>query len=136
MFKKNKNKMMILVNALVILFLIGCSGGSYKSINSIENNTNNSMESSYSSFNGHKFSSFKLEKGDELNLNIEVITKEGTLKITLIDKNDNELFKVENPKELITKTIKIEKDDTYKVKVEGEHKGSYKIAWDVKHSQK
>lgn len=134
MLKKFKSKAMILINTLIILFLVGCSGGSYKCVNSIENNTNNSMEMSYSSFDGHKFNSIKLKKGDELNLNIEVITEEGTLKITLVDKNDNELFKVENPKESINKTIKIEKDSTYKVKVEGKHKGSYKITWDVKHS--
>lgn len=133
MLKKFKSKVMILINTLMILFLVGCSGGSYKSINSIESNTNNSMEMSYSSFDGHKFNSIKLRQGDELNLNIEVITKEGTLKITLVDKNDNELFKVENPKEPINKTIKIEKDSTYKIKVEGKHKGSYKISWDIKH---
>ncbi|MBM7872156.1 major membrane immunogen (membrane-anchored lipoprotein) [Clostridium pascui] len=134
MIKKFKSKIMILINALIILFLVGCSGGSYKSTNSIENNTKNSMEMSYSSFDGHKFNSIKLKEGDELNLNIEIVTKEGTLKITLVDKNDNELFKIENPNELISKKIKIEKDSTYKLKVEGKHKGSYKITWNVKHS--
>lgn len=134
MLKKFKSKIIILINSLMILFLVGCSGGSYKSTNSIENNTNNSMEMSYSSFEGHKFNSFKLKEGDELNLNIEVITKEGTLKISLVDKNDNELFKIENPKESVKKVIKIEKDSTYKLKVEGKHKGSYKITWNVKHS--
>lgn len=134
MFNKLKNKMIVLISELIILFLVGCSGGSYKSTNSIENNTKNSMEMSYSSFDGHKFNSIKLKEGDQLNLNIEIVTKEGDLKITLVDKNDNELFKIENPKELIRKTIKIEKDSTYKLKVEGKHKGSYKITWNVKHS--
>lgn len=135
MFKSLKGKMTILMITLTTLFFTGCSGGKYNSIMSVENNTNNSIEMSYSSFDGYKYKKFKLKQGDELNLNVEVTTEEGTLIISLADKNNNELFKVENPIKSITETIKIEKDSTYTLKIEGKHKGSYKITWNIKHSQ-
>lgn len=135
MFKSLKIKMTILMIALVTLFSTGCSNGKYKSIMSFENNTNNSIKMSYSSFEGYKYRKLKLKEGDELNLNIEVTTKEGTLIISLTDKDDNEVFKVENPVEPIAETIKIEEDSTYTLKIEGEHKGSYNITWDIKHTQ-
>jgi len=135
MFKNLKIKLIISMNILLItLFLAGCSVGSYKTKSSTENDTNNSMEMSYSSFEGSKFTPIKLKNGDELKLDIQVTTEEGNLKIALIDEKDNELFKIENPKEQIVKTIKINKYATYKVKVEGTHKGSYKIIWDKKTS--
>ncbi|WP_315080591.1 hypothetical protein [uncultured Clostridium sp.] len=135
MFKGLKTKIIILMNILLItLFLVGCSGGSYKIKSSIENNTNNSMVMSYSNFEGYKFTTLKLKNGDKLNLNIKVTTEEGNLKIALIDENDDELFKVGNPKDEIVKTIEINKDGTYKLKVEGNHKGSYKIDWDIETS--
>ncbi|MFD3156789.1 hypothetical protein ACFIJ5_08015 [Haloimpatiens sp. FM7330] len=135
MFKSLKTKIIIpMISLLVLIFLVGCSGGSYKTKSSDESNTNNSMKMSYSDFEGYKFTSIKLKKGDELNLNINVTTEEGNLKITFVDENDNELFKVENPKEQINKTIEINKDATYKIKVGGKHKGSYNITWDIKKS--
>lgn len=132
MIKNLKTKITILMIVLLVtLSLFGCSGGSYKAKCSNEDNTNNSMKMSYSDFQGYKFTSIKLKNGDELNLNINVTTEKGNLKITLIDENDNELFKVENPKEKVIKTIKINKDATYRIKVEGKHKGSYKITWNI-----
>jgi major membrane immunogen (membrane-anchored lipoprotein) len=120
---------------VLVVFLVGCSGGSYRTIMSMENTTANSTEMSYSSFKGSKFISQRLKSGDELSLNVEVVTKEGSLTITLTDENNKELFKTENPKESIKEKIKIDKDSTYKIKVEGNHKGSYKITWDVTSSK-
>lgn len=77
---------------------------------------------------------YKVKKDDELNLNINVTTEEGNLKIALLDENNNELFIEGNPKEQVTKTIKINKDAAYRLKIDGKHKGSYKIAWDIKES--
>lgn len=132
---RNLKVKVITTMIVVVMFLVGCSGGGYRTVMSMENNTNNKTEMSYSSFKGSKFTSLKLKNGDELNLNVEVVTKEGNLTITLIDESNKELFKTENPKEPIKEKIKIDKDSTYKIKVEGNHKGSYKITWDVTYSK-
>lgn len=135
MLQSLKYRFLILLIALLMtLSLAGCSGGSYKTKICTEQNTNNSMQATYSDFEGYKFTSIKLKNGDELNLNVNVTTKEGNLKIILIDENGNELFKTENPKEQVAQTIKINKDGTYKIKVQGKHQGSYNIAWNVKKS--
>lgn len=133
--RRNLKIKVITTMIVLVIFLVGCSGGGYRTIMSMENNSANSTEMSYSSFKGSKFTSLKLKSGDELNLNVEVVTKEGNLAITLIDENNKELFKTENPKEPIKEKIKIDKDSTYKIKVEGNHKGSYKITWDVTSSK-
>ena len=130
MFKDLKNKIIISI-LLIILFLVGCSGGSYKTKCSVEDNTKNSMVMSYLNFEGYKFTTIKLKNGDKLNFNIKVTTEEGNLKVMLINEKNEELFSVENPKEDIIKTIEISKDGNYKLKVEGNHKGSYEIFWDI-----
>lgn len=136
MFKGFKNKIIIpMLIVLISLFSAGCSAGSYKTKMSVENNTPKRMQMSYSSFEGYKYTSIKLKKGDELTLNVNVTTEKGNLKISVLDEDDTELFKTENPKEEITKTIKIDKDADYKIKVEGKHKGKYKITWDTKESE-
>ncbi|EJO5349166.1 hypothetical protein NRP93_003324 [Clostridium botulinum] len=136
MVKYLKTKIIVpMITLLITVILVGCSGGSYKTIKSKENNTQNSMEMSYSEFKGYKFTSIKLKKGDRLNLNIDVNTEEGNLEILLLDENDKALFKVKNPEKPVNKTININKDSTYKIKVDGKHKGSYKITWDIKNAQ-
>lgn len=117
---------------LLAFFLVGCSGGGYRTVMSSENSTNNRTEMTYSSFKGSKFTSLKLKQGDILDLDVEVVTREGNLTISLIDEGNKELVKIENPKEPVKKNIKVDKDGTYKIKVEGNHKGSYKINWNVK----
>jgi len=117
---------------LLTVFLIGCSGGSYRTVMSSENSTNNGTEMTYSSFKGSKFTSLKLKQGDILDLDAQVVTREGNLTISFIDESNKELVKIENPKEPVKKNIKVDKDGTYKIKVEGNHKGSYKINWNVK----
>lgn len=133
MSKNSKHKLIILISILVTtLFIMGCSGGNYTTTLCIQNDTKNSMYMSYSSFHGYKFTTLKLRKGTKLTLNINVTTKKGNLKVTLTDENSKQLFKVENPEKALTKVIKIDRDGIYKIKVDGNHKGSYKISWSVK----
>lgn len=128
------HKRLLVVIAIVACMsasLVGCSGGSYTSVMSNEINTKNRMEMTYSKFNGNKFTVIDLKEGEEITFQIEVTTKEGNLKVFLIDKDDNKLFELENPKEAITKTVKINKSGKYKIKIEGKHSGSCKINWTI-----
>lgn len=133
--KLSKKIISIISFFILTISIVGCSGGNYTSIMSIQNDTKYSMKMSYSSFKGEKFTSLKLKDGEELNITIDVETKKGTLKVSVIDKDNNELYKIENPQKTVSEKISISKDGNYKIKVEGNHSGSYNIKWNIKSKQ-
>ncbi len=127
-----RNKFVILtIFTLTIVMLSGCTSGSYKTFMAIEKNTKSSMEMSYSTFDGYKYKTVNLQEGDELDLSVEINTKEGNLEISIVDESDHEVFKIDNHEEETNKIIQVEETGKYKIKVEGEHKGSYKINWQI-----
>lgn len=128
---KNRSILLAAIPIITIVFLTGCTVGSYTVIIANEKNTPNSMVMSYSSFDGFKYRSLNLREGDNRDLSIDVSTKEGSLEVSLIDEKDNKVFKTENPREEIHRTINIDENGKYRIKVEGNHKGSYRISWDI-----
>lgn len=129
--KLKRKILVLLLTMLVCVYITGCSGGSYTTKLSTENNGKTYMEMSYSSFSGNKYKELKLESGDTLELNIDVKTESGNLDVSVTDEDDNKIYNVENPEKTIEEKINISKDGKYKIKVEGEHKGSFKIAWNI-----
>lgn len=126
-----KKIVLIISLFLMVTALVNCSGGKYSVIESKEKVTITSTEMTYSSFKGRKYKTVKLKAFDKLKLDIDVITKEGTLKIALVDDEGNELFSVETPNDHVTENIIIPKQGVYYIEVSGEHSGSYEINWDV-----
>lgn len=131
MIRKSILKVIIPTLICGSMFLTGCTGGSSIQVKCSENNTKNSMEMKYSKFKGNKFTQIDLKEGQELTLNIEVVTEEGELSVLLTDSDGNELFKETNPKESISKTISINKTGKYKVMAKGNHSGNFKVSWDI-----
>lgn len=131
MITKSILKVIIPTLVCTSIFFIGCTGGSSIQIKCSENNTKNSMEMKYSKFKGNKFTQIDLKEGEELTLNFDVETKEGELSVLLTDKEGNELFKETNPNESLSKTISINKTGKYKVMVQGNHSGNFKVSWDI-----
>ncbi|MBV4420428.1 hypothetical protein KM800_14045 [Clostridium tyrobutyricum] len=121
----------ILIAFSVKYFNMSSGSGSFNITRAIELNTKNSMKMYYHSFSGNKYTSLKLKKGDKLILNVSVTTKQGNLKVSLNNGNNKELFSTENPKKTVTKTININENDNYRLKVSGKHKGSFYIKWRV-----
>lgn len=132
---KGKNKIIlgigVAIICVVIVFSIGISGGSAKTVMSIGSNTKSSMKMIYKSFDGEKYRILNLNSGDTLDVNIDVTTKSGDLNVFILDNNNNEIYNVKNPDKVITKSIDIKEDGKYTIKVEGKHSGSYKINWDI-----
>ena len=123
---------LLFCSLILILSIVGCSGGSYSTLKSIENNTDTSMKMSYSKFNGGKFRTLKLKSGDILNFNANVNTTSGNLSICVLDENGTELYKADTPKSPLSESINISKDGTYKIKITAKnHSGDYDINWKI-----
>ncbi|MEG1256750.1 hypothetical protein [Clostridium sp.] len=131
----NKIKLLILLGGLAILILLlsRCSNndGNYTATRSKSHNSKTSMEMSYDNFNGYKYKILKLKKGDKLTLNIKLNNDSGDLTVSLIDKSDKELYKTGSLENSVSQTILIPKSGKYKIQVQGDHSGGFKISWDV-----
>jgi len=129
-----KTKLLLLLCILIIILLLNkCSAadGNYKTSKAKEHSSKSSMEMIYKSFKGYKYKTLKLDLNDQLTLNIKVENEGGNLAISLIDEDDRMLYKNENIDNSLIQTIVIPHDGKYKIQVEGDHSGSFKISWNV-----
>lgn len=113
----------------ILTALTGCTEGRYTAIMSLEKNSENAMEMSYFSFDGYKQKSLNLDQGDELEITMEMTTDEGDLTISVIGPDGDVLYKEENIREKAQSTLVADKDGIYRIKVEGNHKGGFKVSW-------
>lgn len=129
-----KTKLLLLLCVLIIIILLTkCSNndGNYKTKKAKDYSSKSSMEMTYKSFKGYKYKSLKLNRDDELALNIELNNEGGDLAISLIDEDDHTLYKTKNIDNSLVQTIVIPHDGKYKIQVEGDHSGGFKIRWNV-----
>ena len=134
LFMAKKTKLLLLLCILIIIVLLNkCSttDGNYKTSKAKEHSSKSSIEMTYKSFKGYKYKILKLDMDDQLTLNIKVENEGGNLAILLIDEDDHTLYKIENIDNSLIQTIVIPHDGKYKIQVEGDHSGSFKISWDV-----
>ncbi|MCY6960363.1 hypothetical protein [Clostridium brassicae] len=112
---------------LIICLLMGCSGGSYKINEGDIKASDNSINGSYGSFTGNYFKKVKFEKGEDIKFDFEINTVKGRVSAKVIDSQDNTVAKIEK-----SKSVKIDKADTYTIKVEGEnHEGGFVLTWNI-----
>ncbi len=129
-----KTKLLLILCILIIIMLFTkCSynDGNYKAIKSKEHSSKNSMEMTYKKFKGYKYKYLRLDVDDELTINIKVKNEGGNLAISLIDEDDRTLYKTENIDNSLIQTIVIPHNGKYKIQVEGDHSGNFKISWNV-----
>lgn len=129
-----KTKLLLLLCVLIIIILLTkCSNndGNYKTKKSKDYSSKSSMEMTYKNFKGYKYKSLKLNRDDELALHIELNNEGGDLAISLIDEDDQTLYQTKNIDNSLVQTIVIPHDGKYKIQVEGDHSGGFKIRWNV-----
>lgn len=112
-------------------YLIGNEGGEYTVVGSISSNMGSQMKQSYESFEGTKYRTIAIVKGAEFHLKAQIETETGSLTLSFIDPNGEVLYSVSNPEEVLEVKIPIFISGEYRLQVEGEHKGSYNLNWDV-----
>lgn len=133
----NKNKRPIgIIGVLIILFValvtfcsyISHKKGEYKGLRLKEINNINEYKMSYVDFQGTKNKKINLKDNDKVAINVITSTEEGKLTIKLLE-DDTEVFTIKTPEELKNYILRVKDDSNYKIKVEGNHSGSFDISW-------
>jgi hypothetical protein len=114
---------------LIIVVLSGCTYGSYSSVGSVEINLPGKMSMSYSKFNGYKATPIHVKKGEPIDVNVNIVSKEGKINVSITDEKDKYIYQ---GKDIPTSSfvVTLDKEGDYKIRVDGaKHSGSYKITW-------
>ena len=129
-----KRLLIITIISILAISLFGCnSSGKYvvKKM-SKEDNGNNYMEMTYEYFDGYKYKKVKANKGNILELSLNVTTKGGKLNILVLNDKEEEIYSNYDLNGNINEKINIDEDGKYMIKIEGDkHEGSYDISWKV-----
>ena len=129
-----KRLLIITIISILAISLFGCnSSGKYvvKKM-SKEDNGNNYMEMTYEYFDGYKYKKVEANKGNILELSLNVTTKGGKLNILVLNDKEEEIYSNYDLNGNINEKIDIDEDGKYMIKIEGDkHEGSYDISWKV-----
>ena len=129
-----KRLLIITIISILAISLFGCnSSGKYvvKKM-SKEDNGNNRMEMTYEYFDGYKYKKVEANKGNILELSLNVTTKGGKLNILVLNDKEEEIYSNYDLNGNINEKINIDEDGKYMIKIEGDkHEGSYDISWKV-----
>ena len=129
-----KRLLIITIISILAISLFGCnSSGKYvvKKM-SKEDNGNNYMEMTYEYFDGYKYKKVEANKGNILELSLNVTTKGGKLNILVLNDKEEEIYSNYDLNGNIYEKINIDDDGKYMIKIEGDkHEGSYDISWKV-----
>ena len=130
-----KRLLIITIISILAISLFGCnSSGKYvvKKM-SKEDNGNNYMEMTYEYFDGYKYKKVEANKGNILELSLNITTKGGKLNILVLNDKEEEIYSNYDLNGNINEKINIDEDGKYMIKIEGDkHEGSYDISWKVK----
>lgn len=129
-----KRLLIITIISILAISLFGCnSSGKYVVKKMIkEDNGNNYMEMTYEYFDGYKYKKVKANKGNILELSLNVTTKGGKLNILVLNDKEEEIYSNYDLNGNINEKINIDEDGKYMIKIEGDkHEGSYDISWKV-----
>jgi len=127
-----KNILLLIVGIILVSIFTGCSSGSYISIGSFEKNTSSSMYMSYSKLNGQKSISLKVKKGEVVDVDIDIVTKDGSISLSIFNEEGKSFYK---GTDVATSSfvVSLEKEGDYKLTVDAKnHKGSYKVLWNIR----
>jgi len=129
------NKLIFLIMIFLLVLNSGCTYGNYTVTKSVAIDTFSKMYMSYKKFNGYKAAEINVKEGEQYQVNVSIVTKDGKLGLTIALKNDEKDKQDESiyeGNELPDCNFKItlDKPGKYIIKVTGEdHSGSYEITW-------
>ncbi|WP_394236492.1 hypothetical protein [Niallia oryzisoli] len=111
---------------LMLVLLVGCSGGSYTitigEINAFENR----ITGEYNQFSGEFFKNVTVGDSEVIEVTLTAHTEAGEIKAIVLDSDGKEVSTL-NPGD----TIQIQEAGEYKLQVEGKkHKGSVLLSWE------
>ena len=117
--------LLIFLTVLILLSLVGCTGGSYViTIGEIDSSKNH-MSGDYNSFSGYYYKKVNLDDGESLSLTLSGVTENGELDAKVIDSDGNTVETLN-----IGDTANLDQPGDYKFQIEGKkHKGSFTLSW-------
>ncbi|MEM5687470.1 hypothetical protein AAHB49_18870 [Bacillus cereus] len=118
----------IMLLACCLLIVSGCSSREGKSCWWKSKSSSNRILGDYREFTGSASRDMEVKKGENWLFSFDETTKKGTVVAYIVDSNDNTILEFNNGKE--DKSLKVPKDDRYKVKIKTEeHGGKFLIEW-------
>ena len=116
----------IMICLLVAILLVSCSGGSYKITIGDINASDNKISGEYSGFSGYYYKQEKFNQGEIIKFNFSANTINGEISACIVDSNGKIVKEIKNEE-----SIKIDKNDTYKIQVQGtNHEGNFILSWE------
>ena len=117
---------------LTVITLTGCT--SFFSIGTTVGFTGSQhgtvMNARFNSFNGARGARFKLEQGDTIRINYDLVCEEGSLTLTFEDRDGNILFT--NSEKAGVEDITVSSGQKYTIRLTAvKAKGSYDMSWSV-----
>lgn len=113
---------------LLLVALIGLGGCSYE-FGYIGNNSTHEMSGSYYKFNGDKDKEITVEEGETLDILVDIVTKEGTLDVSIMDENKEYSYEGHDL-QTTSFTVTLSDPGKYTLKLEAkEHQGSFSFTW-------
>lgn len=124
-------KFIILCSTMFFIVFTGCSVQNGIRLNSSFSSSKGHMKASFGTLSGSDMKYVNFSKGENVDFKYKSKIEKGSLSIKLVDSDDNTVLEFEVNKSG-TESLEIQKDDKYKVVIEGEKaKGSYDISWTV-----
>jgi predicted RNA-binding protein YlqC (UPF0109 family) len=124
----HKQMGILVLLGLMVLGLVGCSGGSYSIMSGGIQASKNGLSGSYSSFSGHYYKKVKLEDGKTMTVTLSAQTEKGELAGKVINSSGKTIETLK-----AGETVKVNTPDQYKLQVEGQkHKGGFILSWKIK----
>ncbi len=122
-------KMKILLFILVILFLNGCTTGSFTMTNGNISFNDQEISGSYHYFKGYKQKSYQFNEGDTLKFANEISTESGSLQITVKDNDDEIIHEI---KDNGNSEVQIIESGKHRIRIGAtDHEGSFHLSWVV-----
>ncbi|MEY8351669.1 hypothetical protein AALF16_26100 [Bacillus cereus] len=113
---------------LCLVVLSGCFTREGTIVGGKVHGASDSISGKYKKFTGFAIQDMKVKKGESWIFSFDDKTKQGTIKASVLDSNDNTILEVNSGNG--ENKIKASKDDTYKVKIiTEEHGGEFEISW-------
>ncbi|MBP7331354.1 MAG: hypothetical protein KBA08_03475 [Firmicutes bacterium] len=130
--KLRKNSLLIVIlAALSMLILTGCTKGSSIVKNGSELNTPTKMSMIYDEFSGYKETQIKVEEGQPVQVKVSFVTVRGPIDAYIAKDNNRENSSYEGhaiPTSEFTVTLK--EQGIYTIRVDAKnHSGSYSFSW-------
>lgn len=124
-----KKTILVMVMALGISLLVGCTVSHGTSKNSIEKDNSHRISATYDKFDGYKKTTLKLDKDEKKDVKVDIVSKKGEINLSIKNEDGTVAYEGKDM-DTTTFTVTLDKEGKYTIRIDAkEHYGSYDINW-------